>query len=207
MAGVRIGSVDEPVEAPKQIRNAPMIPKRIRTYLIVNIVFAILMVLVMAVRSDLRTGRHMVFNVFLVIVFSSIFAALVSVPIALVEIYLYRKKKGVWYDLKQGPRRPAPDFAALRGELVRRKSEAYRARLARGDEVITSHGDRTALFESNSGDGPVSRAALLLNVAIKLERSGKREAAERSYRQIIERFADSPPAREAAQRLESMART
>jgi hypothetical protein len=184
-----------------------MIPKRIRTYLIVNIVFAVLMVVVMAVRTDLRTGRHLVFNVVSIIVISLFLGALAAVPLALVEFYLYRMKKGVWYELKQGPRRPAPDFAALPGELVRRKSEALRARLARGEELLTSHEDRTTLFESNPGDGPVSRAALQLNVAVQLERSGKREAAERSYRQIIERFADSPPAREAAQRLASMART
>ena len=48
--------------------------------------------------------------------------------------------------------------------------------------------------------------ALLLNVAVKLEGSGKREAAETCYRQIVERFAGSPPAREAAQRLASITR-
>jgi hypothetical protein len=184
-----------------------MIPKRIRTYLIANVVFALLMLVVMAARTDLRTGRHLVLNVVLIIVFSSFLAALVGVPLALVEIYLYRKKKGVWYDLKQGPRRPAPEFAALPGELVRRKREAFRARLARGEEPNTSHEDRTTLFESKPGDGPVSRAALQLKLAVELERSGKREAAERCYQQIIERFADSPPARQAAERLASMART
>jgi hypothetical protein len=180
-------------EAQKQIRNTPMIPKQIRTYLIVNIVFAVVMVVFMAMET------HLVLLLFL--------AALIVVPVALVEIYLYPKKKGIWYELKQGPRRPAPDFAAVPGELVRRKSEAFRARLASGEESIKSHEDRTTLFESNPGDGPVSRAALQLNVAVKLEQSGKREAAETCYRQIIERFADSLPAREAARRLASMART
>jgi hypothetical protein len=194
-------------EAAKSIRNAPMIPKRIRTYLIANIVFAILMVVVMDVRTDLRTGRHLVFNVLMIIAFSSLFAVLTVVPLALVEIYLYRKKKGVWYDLKQGPRRPAPDFAALPGELGRRKSDALRARLARGEEPMVNHENRTALFESSPGDEQVSRAALLLTVAVKLEGSGKREAAQTCYRQIVERFADSPAGREAAQRLASMAPT
>jgi hypothetical protein len=184
-----------------------MIPKRIRTYLILNIVFALIMVVVMAMRTDLRTGRHLVLNVVSIIFLSSFLAALAALPLALVEIYLYPKKKGVWYDLKRGPRRPAPDFAADRGELVRRKSEALKARLARGEEPKMRREVRSNLFESSSGEGPVSRAALQLNVAVRLERSGKREAAERSYRQIIERFADSPPAREAAQRLASMART
>jgi hypothetical protein len=170
-----------------------MLPKRIRTYLIVNIVIAILLVVFMAMRASIALLLFIV--------------ALMVVPLVLVEIYLYPKKKGIWYDLKHGTRHREPDFAALPGELVRRKSEALRARLARGEEPISSGEDRTKLFESSPGEGPVSRAALQLNVAVTLERSGKREAAERSYRQIIERFADSPPAREAAQRLASMART
>jgi hypothetical protein len=180
-------------DAKKPIRNTPMMPKRIRTYLIVNIVFAVLMVVFMAIGNNL--------------VLLSFLLALIVAPIVLVERYLYPKKKGFWYDLKQGPRRPAPDFAALPGELVRRRSEALGARLARGEALITSREDRTRLFESNPGDGPVSRAALQLKLAVKLEHSGKREAAEKSYRQIIERFADTPPAREAARRLASMPRT
>jgi hypothetical protein len=180
-------------EAHKKIRNTPMIPKRIRTYLIGNIVIAVLLVVFMAMRASIVSLLFIV--------------ALMVVPFVLVEFYLYPKKRGIWYDLKHGPRHPAPDFVALRGELVRRKSEALQARLATGDEPIMGGEDRTKLFESSRGDGSVSRAALQLNVAVTLELSGKREAAERSYRQIIERFADSPPAREAAQRLASMART
>jgi hypothetical protein len=184
-----------------------MIPKRIRTYLIANIVIAVLMLVVMAVRTDLRTGRHLVLDVALVIMLSSFLAALVVAPLTLVEVYLYRRKKGVWYNLKQGPRRPPPDFVAQPGELARRKSEALRARLARGEDSILSYEDRTALFESDSGDEPISRATLLLTVAIKLEGAGKREAAETCYRQIVDRFAGSPPAHEAAQRLAMIART
>jgi len=165
------------------------------------------MIVVLAVRPHLRTGRHLVYDVLFVLAFSSFFAALVVVPLAIVEIYLYRQKKGVWYELKQGPRRPPADFDALSGELDRRKNEAFRARLARGEEPNRNRKDRKALFESKPRDGPVSRAALLLNVAVKLEGSGKREAAETCYKQIVERFAGSPPALEAAQRLASMART
>jgi hypothetical protein len=170
-----------------------MIPTRIRTYLVVNIVIAVLLVVFMAMRASIALLLFI--------------AALVVVPLVLVEVYLYPKKKGIWYDMKHGSRHRAPDFAAQPGELVRRKSEALKARVASGEEPIKSGEDRTTLFESSPGEGLVSRATLQLNVAATLERSGKREAAERSYRQIIERFADSPPAREAAQRLASMART
>ncbi len=183
-----------------------MIPKRIRTYLIVNVVFAMVMVGVMAVRTDLRTGRQLIFNVVLILLFSSLFAVLAGLPMALVEIYLYRKRKGIWYDFNNKPRRPAADFAADTGELARRKSEAIRGRLAHRELASPSHQNRTTLFERKSGDEPVSRGALLLNVAEKLEQSGKREAAETCYRQIIERFAQSPAAHEAARRLASPGR-
>lgn len=183
-----------------------MFPKRIRTYLILNVASAFLLVVIMAVRPHLKSGRHLIADLMMVFAFLVFFATIVVLPLVLVEIYLYRKKKGVWYDMKQEPRRPAPDFAAPLGELDRRKNEAFRGRLARGEELITSGEDRTQLFESKPGDGSVSRAALLLNVAVKLEGSGKREAAETCYRQIVERFAGSPPAREAAQRLASITR-
>jgi hypothetical protein len=184
-----------------------MFPKRIRTYLILNVASAFVLVIIMAVKPHLKSGRHLIADLMMLIAFAFFFATLVVLPLALVEIYLYRKKKGVWYDMKQGPRRPAPDFAALPDERVRRKNEALRARLARGVEPTTSPEDRTTLFQSHLPDGSVSRAALLLNVAVKLEGSGKREAAERCYRQIVERFGGSPPAREAAERLALITRT
>ena len=89
-----------------------MIPKRIRTYLIGNILIAVLLVVFMAMRASIVSLLFIV--------------ALMVLPFALVEIYLYPKKKGIWYDFKRGPRHPAPDFAPPRGELIRRKSEALR---------------------------------------------------------------------------------
>jgi hypothetical protein len=179
-----------------------MFPRRLRTYLIVNAVMAILMVFVMALRTELRTGRYLFIDIGLILVYSSVLAALVVGPFALVEIYLYRKKKGIWYEWKTGTRRPPHAFATNPDELRHWKLEAYRARLSRGDLASTRKRERTRLFEAKSQSDPISRAALLLRVADKLELSGKREAARRCYRQIIQRFADSPQARDAARRLE-----
>jgi hypothetical protein len=176
-------------------------PRSIRTYLTVNLALAVLMAIVMAVRSELRSGRFLFIDIFLLIFYALVLASLTVGPFALIEIYLYRKKKGVWYEWKNGTRRQPHELAANAAELQHWKSEALRARLARGAEPSQSGRNRTRLFEPNDAADPVSRAALLMTVADKLERSGKREAAERCYLQITQRFADSPQAQEAAQRL------
>jgi hypothetical protein len=176
-------------------------PRSIRTYLTVNLALAVLMAIVMAVRSELRSGRFLFIDIFLIIFYALVLASLTVGPFALIEIYLYRKKKGVWYEWKNGTRRQPHELAANAAELQHWKSEAFRARLARGAEPSQSGRDRTRLFEPNDAADPVSRAALLMTVADKLERSGKREAAERCYLQITQRFAGSPQAQEAAQRL------
>jgi hypothetical protein len=176
-------------------------PRSIRTYLTVNLALAVLMAIVMAVRSELRSGRFLFIDIFLIIFYALVLALLAVGPFALIEIYLYRKKKGVWYEWKNGTRRQPHELSANAAELQHWKSEAIRARLARGAEPSQSGSNRTRLFEPNDAADPVSRAALLMTVADKLERSGKREAAERCYLQITQRFADSPQAQEAAQRL------
>jgi hypothetical protein len=186
-------------------RNSPVLPQRLRTYLIVNVVIAILMGIVLAVRTELRTGRYLLIDVGLILLFSSALAALTFGQLALVEIYLYRKRKGMWYDWKNGPRRQHPDRVSDPHEVAHWKNEARRARLSRQDPPPADGRDRTRLFEAADPTEKVSRASLLLKIADKLERSGKREAAEECYRQIVQRFADSPEAAHAAQRLASMA--
>jgi hypothetical protein len=176
-------------------------PRSIRTYLTVNLALAVLMAIVMAVRSELRSGRFLFIDIFLIIFYALVLALLAVGPFALIEIYLYRKKKGVWYEWKNGTRRQPHELSANAAELQHWKSEAFRARLARGALPSQSGINRTRLFEPNDAADPVSRAALLLTVAAKLERSGKREAADRCYLQITQRFAGSPQAQEAARRL------
>ncbi len=178
-----------------------MLPQRIRTYLYVNLALAVLMAVVMALRTQLLSGRFLFVDIFLIIFYAAVLASLTVGPFALIEIYLYRQKKGVWYEWKNQASQPLRDLAMSPEERQHWKSEAYRTRLARGGEPAHTHNNRTRLFEPNKANDPVSRAALLMTVADKLERSGKREAAERCYEQITERFADSPQAREAALRL------
>ena len=89
-----------------QPRRNPVLPQRLRTYLLVNGVIAILMGIVLAVRTELRSGRFFFIDIILVLAFSSALAALTFGQFALVEIYLYRKRKGVWYDWKTRFRRP-----------------------------------------------------------------------------------------------------
>jgi hypothetical protein len=185
----------------KQANAVPVFPQHIRTYLIANLALAVLMAVVMAVRTELRSGHFLFIDIFLIIFYASVLASVMLGPFALIEIYLYRQKKGVWYEWKNQPKRTPRDLAMSAAEFQHWKSEAYRARLARGAEPAQSHSIRTRLFEPNNTAEPVSRAALLMTVADKFERSGKREAAERCYLQITQRFADSPQAQEAAQRL------
>src|ERR1700677_480583 len=89
-----------------------MFPKRIRTYLTFNLVLAVLMAVVMAVRAELRTGRFLLVDIFFIVFYSAVLASLFIGPFALIEIYLYRKKTGVWYEWKNQTRRPRLDRAA-----------------------------------------------------------------------------------------------
>ena len=182
-------------------KTVPVFPQRIRTYLICNLALAVLMAVVLAVRTELRSGHFLIIDIFLIIFYAVVLASGTVGPFALIEIYLYRQKKGIWYEWKNQTRRPPRDQATSAAQLQHWKSEAHRVRLAQGSEPARSQSNRTRLFEPNDATDPVSRAALLMIVADKLERSGKREAAERCYVQITERFADSPEACEAARRL------
>jgi hypothetical protein len=176
-------------------------PRSIRTYLTVNLALAVLMAIVMAVRSELRSGRFLLIDLFLFAFYCLVLSSIFVGPFAIIEIYLYRRKKGAWYAWMNQGKNPRRDREINLEERRYWKSEAFRARLGRGSQAQDEHGDRTRLFETGNSADAVSRAALLMNVADKFERSGKREAAERCYLQITQRFADSPQAQEAAQRL------
>jgi hypothetical protein len=176
-------------------------PQRIRTYLTLNLALAVLMAVVMAVRSELTTGRFLMIDFLLFAFYSLVLCSLFIGPFGVIELYLYRRKKGAWYEWRNRTRPGRSDRAMNLAERRYWKSEAYRIRLAQGSKPQEDHRNRTRLFETSGPTDPVSRAALLMTVADKLERSGKREAAERCYLQITERFADSPQAREAGRRL------
>jgi hypothetical protein len=182
----------------------PIFPQRIRDYLTFNLSLAVLIAVVMAVRMELRTGRVLLIDFLLFSFYIVVLAAVFLGPVGVVEAYLYRRKKGVWYEWKHRTKRTRRDRAISADERRYWKSEAVRARLSGGAEPQEDQRDRTRLFESKLAADAVSRAALLMTVADKFERSGKKEAAERSYMQIIQQFADSPQAQEAARRLSTL---
>ena len=83
---------------------AVLVPRRIRSYLTANLVLAIVMFIVLAVRTELKTGRFLVIDFLLLAFYSTVLAFLFFGPIAIVETYLYRRKKGVWYEWKNRTR-------------------------------------------------------------------------------------------------------
>ncbi len=178
-----------------------MVPKHIRTYLTVNLALAVFMAVVMAVRAELRTGRHILIDGFLIIFYSTVLASLFFGPFAIVEIYLYRRKKGTWYEWKHQTRARRSDRSMSPDERWYWRSEAYRVRTALAPKLRAERRPRTQLFQEQDPVDAVSRPAILMTVADRFERSGKREAAERCYVQVVERFPDSPQAKEAARRL------
>ena len=70
-----------------------------------------------------------------------------------------------------------------------------------GDAAEERQADQTGLFQAGAPAGGASRPAILMTLAGRFERSGKREAAARCYLQIIERFPNSPQAAAAARQL------
>ena len=180
-----------------------IVPRRIRTYLTVNVGLAVLMTVVMAVRAELRTGRYLLIDLFLVGFYSTVLASIFAAPFGLVQVYLYRRQKGALYDWQHRTRRRGRDDATRSAERRYWRSEAIRARLTHGSPIPFDPGNRTSLFEHESAADEVSRPALLMKVADRFEQSGKREAAERCYCQITDQFPQSPQAREAAHRLAS----
>ncbi|MHB1562140.1 MAG: hypothetical protein ACYC61_32230, partial [Isosphaeraceae bacterium] len=128
----------------------------------------------------------------------------IVLPVVLVEIYLYRRQNGLVYRWRHpAPRRPrfVPPTVSLAarggGRFVGLEGLAEEERQPR---------TQTRLFESAAeGAGPPSRASLLLDVAAKLEDSGKASAASAVYRQVVDRFADSAEARTARDRLHAIA--
>lgn len=135
----------------------------------------------------------------------------VVLPVVLVEIYLYRRGNGVVYRWRHpAPRRPR--FVPPTVPLAARGGGRF-VGLERIAEEERRPRTRTRLFESAStstsvsaeGARPPSRASLLLDVAAKLEDSGKASAARAVYQQVIDRFADSAEVRTARDRLHAIA--
>ncbi len=150
-----------------------MFRHRIKDLMIVNAVLAIALGLPIALgitmyQFGLLTGT---------------FLLAVVVPIIWVETYLYRKKHGVWYRLRN-PRKPRPQYVPLTD------LPPYQPRGLVEAKPILEGRNRTRLFETGPTE-PVSRASLLSNVASQLETSGRIDAAVEIYRQILEHYGST----------------
>jgi len=167
--------------------------------MIVNVLVAMVMALFLNFKKQIITGAYFLVDIAQIVLVLALVGIVVCGPLVLVEIYLYRKKKGVFFQWTAGPARPPRDIVTR--HAFRRYPRTLEAGTADQNRV------RTQLFESSSATDPVSRAALLLTVGDKLAEAGKKEAAQRCYRQILERFAGTPEAQDAAQRLKSSARS
>jgi hypothetical protein len=121
-------------------------------------------------------------------------------PLALVEVYLYGKKKGAWYHLRN-PTKPRPQYQRpddLPPVAPRMPVPSFL------EDHPPQPRPRTRLFESSPPSEPVSRASILLAVARRFETSGRMGAATEVYRQVLDRFTDTPEAQDAASRLRSL---
>jgi hypothetical protein len=180
-----------------QVQLKGLIPSRIRTIMVANVPVALALVLFINFKTQVINVAYRFADASWLVLVYALFAILMTAPVALVEVYLYRKKKGVVYDLIIAPpRRRREPVPRLGGRRYPRTSQS---------ESTTPSRPRTRLFESSSATESVSRPALLLSVGDKLARSGKNEAARRCYQQIIERFAGAREAQDASMRLKSLA--
>jgi hypothetical protein len=182
-----------------EVQLTRLIPSRIRTLMIANVLVALAMVLFLNFKEQIVTGAYLLVETALIVLVLALVGIVVCGPLVLVEIYLYRKKKGVLFQWTAAPARPPREVVTRRA--VRRYPRTLEAGAVDKDRV------RTQLFESSSATDPVSRAALLLTVGDKLAEAGKKEAAQRCYQQVLERFAGTPEAQDAAQRLKSPAQS
>ena len=133
-----------------------MFRHRIKDLMLVNAVLAI------ALGVAISMGRYL-FQVGLIM---GIFLITIVLPVVWVETYLYRKKHGTWYLLKN-PRKPRPRYQPMTD-----RSANYPP-LSADEEPASEGKSRTQLFEKASPSTPFSRASLLLNVASRFETFGE----------------------------------
>ena len=186
-------------------RTSVMLPRRLRTYLTINLVFAVAYAVALAILSELRTGHYLLIDIGMLL-FAVAMVALVTLgPILLTEAWLWSREQGFWYNWKNRKINRKKASYPSHYELRRHQRDAYVARMRRGGAPVADGTHRTRLFQEANDPESVSRPALLLKVAYNFERSGKRGAAARCYRQVVQRFAGSREAEAARHRLASLA--
>jgi hypothetical protein len=176
-----------------------VIPSRLRTFMVVNCVVAILMSTLVLMRGSISPQMMWVIQS-LVAIALSLFLIGIG-PVIMVQAYLYPKQCGVWYAWRHRKDRPRRDSDPTPAHLRHPPTLEALSLRSRFQRVLATKRARTRLFEEAAPTYAPTRAALMLNVADELELAGKKDSARTCYRQIVERFAGSPAAIEAAARL------
>ena len=132
-----------------------------------------------------RTGRYLLIDIFLIIFYSAVLSSCFFGPLGIVEIYLYRRKKGVWYEWKIG-RKTARRDRSDRADLEARtywKSEAFGYACLKEP---ASNADRRATARDCLKPRTTHRSGVAAGTAHdgrgQVRAVGKAEAAERCYR-------------------------
>jgi hypothetical protein len=180
------------------------LPKRLRTIMIVNLAVAVLMGILMPARPAIARNGSVIANTILLLLGASVIGAVLTVPMVLVQMYLYPKKRGLWHVWENGPNRRSGVDGGLPAHVRYPRSPEATSLRSHWQRVLSAKTPRTQLFEAAPATESVSRAALLLTVAQQMETSGKKEAARTCFRQIIDRFAATPEAHEAARRIDAL---
>ena len=123
-----------------------MLPKHIRTYMILELSIAVLMAVVLAVRAELHAREFLLIDYLLFCFYTLALAAIFFGPLGIVECYLYRQKKGVWYAWKTRNERRRLEHARDLDERRYWKNAAVLARLTRSDRSDDGSASRTGLF-------------------------------------------------------------
>jgi hypothetical protein len=178
-------------------RQRPRFRHRIKDLMILNAVLAITLALSMALNNAISNKIKVIRALVAGLVALPFLMVVIVGPLALVEMYLYRKKKGTWYRM-QNPAKPRPRYQRLTDLPPFDPRMPVPSFL---EEPPSQPQSRTRLFEASSASEPVSRASILLNVASRFEASGRMDAAAKVYHQILERFPNAAEARDAAHRL------
>ncbi len=177
-------------------RKKPMFRHRIKDLMILNAVLAMTLALSMALSQRIQNKLQILRALVSGLVAFPLLMLVIIGPLALVEMYLYRKKKGSWYRMQNPPKAP-PRY--------QRPTDLppYYPRVPVQGE-LSNQTSRTRLFEASSPSEPVSRASILLAVASRFEASGRMDAAAKIYHQVLERFPNAAEAQDAAHRLQSL---
>jgi hypothetical protein len=183
-----------------------LLMKRIRTIMIVNVAVAVLMGILAPMRRAISWNGSLIAELILFLLVVSAVGAIITVPLVLVQIYLYPKKHGLWYAWEKRSHGQVRDVGQLPAHLRYPPSPEMASLRTHWQRTLSRKTTRTRLFEGMAATESVSRAALLLTVAENMDRSGKKEAARTCYRQIIDRFAATPEAQEAERRIEAIVR-